>query len=96
MEARLIIPTVHAQERAEKRGITRKMVSDTINYGEKIHKQGLEYFVMLKKCIQDEWDSSYSDRVVHTTVIIGDDRIVTVYKNRKAFKNIRKKSKRLQ
>ena len=93
---RIIIPSVHAQERANFRGITRKMMADTIKFGRKVHRQGLEFYVMLKKCLQDEWDSKYCKRVVNTIVIVGgNDEVVTVYKNPKAYSSIKKKNKRL-
>jgi hypothetical protein len=84
---RIIIPSVHAQERANFRGIR----EDTVRFGRKVHRQGLEFYVMLKKCLQDEWDSKCCKRVVNTIVIVGgNDEVVTVYKNPKAYSSIKK------
>lgn len=96
MEIRLIIPSVHAQERASLRGITRAMMADTIKHGQKVHRQGMEFFIMLRKCLRPEWTPHYCHQVLNTTVIVGDrNEIVTVYKSEKAYKNIKKKNKRL-
>lgn len=78
------------------RGITRAMITDTVKYGQKVHRQGLEFFIMVKKCLRPDWPAHYASRVLNTTVILGQaDEIVTVYKNSKALKQIKKKRKRL-
>lgn len=61
-----------------------------------MHRQGLRFYVMLKRCIPADLDERYAKRLVNVTVVIGmDETIVTVYRNPKALYHIKRKSKRL-
>ena len=91
LETRFIMPTVHALERANLRGISLSMMRDTIRHGKKLHRQGYEFYVMLRKCISDEWNEKYVKRIVNTVVVVSSNGdIVTTYQNEKALKNIKK------
>ena len=93
MNTRIIIPTIHALKQAYRRGITPEMIQDTINYGKLIRKQGLTFYVMLKKLVPQDFTPQYQEKIKDTTVILSArGTIVTVYKNKHAFKSIRKKS----
>ncbi len=97
METRIIIPTIHALKRAYERGISSEMILDTVKHGELTRKQGLKYYVMLRKSLPNNLDPQYAERVTNTTVIVSkSDTIITVYKNKKSFKAIKRKSKHLR
>lgn len=90
------IHTRHSTKRCQQRGVTEQMIDDTIHFGEMIRKQGLRYFIMTKKCLSYFHQKQYNERVQNTVVILNpDNSILTVYKNSKALKNIKKKSKEL-
>lgn len=89
-------PSNHALARAYERGITTDMIRDTLVWGRKLHRQGLRFHVMLRRCVPHGMDERYSRRLVNVTVVVGvDDTIVTVYRNPKALYRIKRKSKRL-
>lgn len=88
------IHTRHSIKRCQQRGVTEQMIEDTIHFGEMIRKQGLRYFIITKKCLSYFHQKQYNERVQNTVVILNpDNSILTVYKNSKALKNIKLKSK---
>jgi len=96
MHALSIIPTRHANDRANERGITSDMVRDTVELCAMLHKQGLQFYVMLRKNIPREFDERYAKSLLGIVVMISsDDYIVTVYRSKKAWHKIKRRSKRL-
>lgn len=92
----VIALTKHASQRKSNRGISQAMIDDTIRHGVQIRKQGLRYFVMIAKSIPKNFRAQYKEQVENVVVIVTEDNFVmTVYKNPKALKNIKKKQKRL-
>lgn len=88
--------TRHSLKRCQQRGVTQKMIDDTIYLGDMIYKQGLRFFIMTEKCLSYLHEKQYNERVKNTVVILNpDNSILTVYKNSRALKHIRKKSKQL-
>jgi hypothetical protein len=96
MHPQIIVPSLHAVQRAYERGITTPMIQDTLRWGKKLHRQGLRFFVMLRCCIPPGLDERYAKRLVNVTVVLAaDETIVTVYRNPKAIAHIKRKPKRL-
>lgn len=96
MKTTIILPTIHALKRAQSRGITPQMILDTIHFGQLIRKQGLRFYVMLKKNIPIESNKQYLDKLMNVTVVLSeDDQLITVYRNSVSIKKIKRKSKRL-
>lgn len=96
MKTTIILPTIHALKRAQSRGITPQMILDTIHFGQLIRKQGLRFYVMLKKNIPIESNKQYVDKLMNVTVVLSkDDQLITVYRNSVSIKKIKRKSKRL-
>lgn len=88
------IHTKHSRIRSQQRCVSERMIEDTIHEGEMIRKQGLRFFVMTEKNLRYISDHQYSDHLKNTVVVLNADNSVrTVYKNSKAMKRIRKKSK---
>lgn len=88
--------TRHSGKRCQQRGITRDMIRDTIIWGELIRKQGLRYFIMTDRQLSYLHEGQYNDRIRNLVVILtADNSILTVYKNSKAMRLIKKKPRRL-
>jgi len=86
----------HAEERSLARKITQRMILDTLQYGFKVHKQGMLFYIMLQKLVPRHFDEAYRKKLEDTVVIVGKDGIiVTVYQNAMAINKIKRKSKRL-
>jgi len=96
MQPHIFVPSLHAVQRAYERGITEPMIQDTLRWGRKLHRQGMCFHVMLRRCIPPDLEERYAKRLVNVTVVLGaDGTIVTVYRNPKALYRITRKSKRL-
>ncbi len=82
--------TQHAKQRMIQRGITHADIDFTIEYGERIYRQGLIFCVMLDKVAQLRGGSArHSAR--HMVVLLSHDQnIITAYKDRNAFKKIKR------
>ncbi len=95
MPDRFILPSLHAISRAYERGITTAMIRDTLTWGRKVHRQGLRFYIMLRRCVPHDLEQGCAKRLVNVTVVLGgDDTIVTVYRNPKALYRIKRKCKR--
>jgi len=91
-----IIFTEHGRKRCNNRGITKEMINDTLRYGEYIYKQGIRFCIMLTKNIPKHFTPNYIEKLIGMTVLVAgmDNAIITVYKNKKSIKIIKRKSKR--
>lgn len=88
--------TQHSKIRSQQRGVCQQMIDDTIYYGELIRKQGLRYYIMTERSTCFIQQKQYKDRLKNTVVILtSDNTILTVYKNARAIRNVKKKPKRL-
>lgn len=88
--------TTHSKIRAQQRAVTQRMINDTIEHGELIRKQGLKFFIATERSLCFIQDHQYCDHLKNTVVILNSDNSIrTVYKNAKAIKAIKRKSKEL-
>lgn len=92
-----IMITPHAQKRASHRGITRDMIESTLLYGKKICKQGLCFYIMPAKLMSGLFTQKFAEKIANTVVVVKRPGIIiTVYKNKYALRNIKRKPKRLR
>lgn len=88
--------TNHALERAASRGITKQMIEDTVHHGTCMYRQGIRFYILLEKNRPRDMLPHYLSQLVNTVVLLSENNeVITVYKNKAAFKNIRHKPKRL-
>lgn len=93
---KILFQSPHSRKRCQQRGISNQMIADTINYGEVIYKQGLRFFLALRKDLGWMEDHAYLGRLENTVVVLSHhNEIITVYKNRYAIRSIKRKSKHL-
>jgi hypothetical protein len=94
MNHKILFQTPHSRKRANQRGISNQMISDTITYGELIYRQGLKFYIALKKNLNWIENPGYSELLENTVVVLTHhNEIITVYKNRYAIRSIKRKSK---
>lgn len=88
--------TQHSKIRSQQRCISQQMIEDTIHYGELIRKQGLRYYIMTERSACFIQQPQQKERLKNTVVILTpDNAILTVYKNARAIRNVKRKPKRL-
>lgn len=91
----IVTHTKHSLKRSQQRGVNQQMIDDTIHFGEMIRKQGLRFFIMTEKCLNYFHQKQYNERLKNMVVVLtADNSILTVYKNSRALKNIKRKSKK--
>jgi hypothetical protein len=72
------------------------MVADTVRYGELVYRQGLKFYIAVRRNLRYIDSPDYSAKLENTVVVLSHyDEIITVYKNEKALRNIKRKSKQL-
>jgi MoxR-like ATPase len=96
MKSAEIILLSHALKRADQRGISSEAISLAIEYGELIYKQGLKFYICLKKSLRGIVPPAMIDKVGNTVVVVNQlNEMVTCYKSDNAIAHIRKKDKTL-
>lgn len=86
----------HSTVRADQRGISRSSIEILANEGQVIYKQGLRFFFMTEKDLKF-FDCDLAAQLKNLVVVLAGDSnyVITSYKNPKAIKSIKRKSKRL-
>ena len=94
-EAELCI-TNHGIQRKAQRGIKESWMVLVFGYGKVIHRQGLRFYFLTGKQLK-YFSPKLQERLKNLVVVVAQDSnvVITAYKNSKAPKNIRHKSKRL-
>jgi len=85
----------HGKQRCSQRGVSLKHLDFLKKHGQKYYRTGIEIYFLGKKNIPKKLrsDDRYA-KLEGTILMIGaDGGIITVYRNRKALKDIRKKNK---
>ncbi|MBI5564558.1 MAG: DUF4258 domain-containing protein [Chloroflexi bacterium] len=87
----------HAAYRMAQRHLTAEEVEYVVRYGRKVHVAGVVcYFLGKKDLPRDDVSRGKFDRLAGTTVLLDGKRaetVVTVYRNREAFKKMQHKLK---
>ena len=88
--------TCHSFIKASQRGILGDKMITTLEYGETFFKQGFIFYVLGEHNIPDHLKKE-SKKLQNTVVILAADtnRVITCYRSKNAFKNIKLKPKYL-
>ena len=83
--------TKHGTRRLSQRGLKLVDIEKVYYYGEVILKQGLSFYFLKKRTIKR---LSLNDKLEGVVVIVDEaiNKIITAYRNKRAFKHIRKKN----
>ena len=81
-----------SMERASQRGINNDRLSLALAYGEIIQKQGLEFHILGENRIPDEFEKD-KEKFKNTVVVTNRDCVITCYRAKDPYKQIKKKSK---
>lgn len=86
----------HSLERASQRAINDFRIKIALVYGDTIRKQGYEYCILGEDRIPEDL-LRYKDKLKNTVVVMdgSSDTLVTCYRAKEPYKQIRKKSKTL-
>ena len=86
----------HADIRVSQRGVSKRTIRTLVRNGDVIRKQGLRYYYMTNNELK-YFDKELQGEMRNLVVLMaGDsDTVITCYKNEKALKRIKLKSKRL-
>ena len=91
--------TNHARSRAAKRGINPDQIKLCIQYGEELYNGGVLFFFMSDKCLKriKKIYGAYLSNM-HGLVVLTNNNdkslvVVTVYKNRNALRDLKRKNK---
>ena len=89
--------TTHSFKRSSQRGIDSEKIIVAIEFGEVFYKQGLQWHVLGAKGIPPYLEHK-KNQLMNTVVIVSGDsnQIITCYRSKNPFKNIKTKSKILQ
>jgi len=88
--------TNHALKRMGMRRVNMELIELALEFGIKIHNGGAKFVFVRRKDIPDEIPAKIAEKIEGLVIILNpvDDTIITVYKNRGALKEIKKKVKR--
>jgi hypothetical protein len=84
--------TVHAARRMAQRNVSLADAALVIRYGTVEYRTGVEFYFLAQRNIPPGSERPM-ERLVGTTVVVRDGRVETVYKNRNALFNIKRKPK---
>ena len=90
--------SLHSYKRAKCRGFSTEDIMSVIEFGELIFKQGLCFYIALKRHLPEFVDSKTIDRINNMVVVTNNlgNALVTCYKSKNASTHLRKKSKELK
>lgn len=88
--------SAHSLERASQRAINDFRIKIALVYGDTVRKQGYEYCILGEDRIPEDL-LRYKDKLKNTVVVMdgNSDTLVTCYRAKEPYKQIRKKSKML-
>jgi hypothetical protein len=86
--------TKHAAQQMARRHISLEDVLYTLRFGTCLHRTGAVFFILRRRDIplHDRWKECFAKRE-GTVILLEEDTIVTVYRNRAAYRDVRKKLK---
>lgn len=88
--------SLHAMKRMRQRGLTPDMVTNAMAYGRLFHRQGYEFYCVASKDLPERMGPTLTDRLRNLVVVCKDGDVITSYRNGMAFRNVKKKGKRLR
>ena len=86
--------TRHGRSRAARRNLTGRRLTYVLEYGTPVERTGLTFLMLRRRDIaaEDRRDDAVA-KAEGAVLLMADDRIVTVYRNRDAYRRILKKAK---
>lgn len=87
--------TYHATTRLAQRNLTTTDVAYVLRYGQRLHRDGVVFYFLGKRDLPAA--ASFGARRLEGTTVVVDPQtltIITVYRNRKALRRIKRKHKR--
>ena len=90
--------TNHALKRINQRGISNRELELALEFGCIIHNAGAKFVFVRKKDIPKDLPGSIAEKIEGIVIVMNpfDGTILTVYKNRNALKNIKRKIRRYE
>lgn len=88
--------TSHALKRMGMRRFNSALIELALKYGTKVYNGAAKFVFVRKKDIPKDMPSSIAEKIEGLVIIMNpvNDTIITVYKNRNALRDIKKKVKR--
>jgi len=83
----------HAARRLAERGISLEDVNLVLRLGRRLHRTGATFYFFGRRQIPRGLEREL-ERLVGTTLIVADGRLITAYRNKRAIAKIKKKPKR--
>ena len=88
--------TLHALERAARRGVSPDAVGWALEHGRVVHSTGIRFHFLGRREVEEACACGADRRAVEKcqgiVVLVGDDGcVITVYRNRRALADIRRK-----
>ncbi len=85
--------TKHASRRMKQRGITREAIDFTLRWGTIYYRTGIVFYVLRRRdIVRSKCREAQLQKWEGTTVLVAEDVIISVYKNRD-ISEIRRKGK---
>jgi len=85
--------TGHAAQRMTQRNLEIWDIELVMGLGKELYRSGVTFYFLGKRQVPIGEERAL-EPLVGTTVVVGDGRVKTVYRNRRALRKIRRKSKR--
>ncbi|CUS82668.1 protein of unknown function (DUF4258) [Candidatus Kryptonium thompsonii] len=88
--------TAHAIKRVNMRRINKEMIDMALKYGIRVYNAGAKFVFVRKKDIPDDLPARIAEKIEGLVLVLNpvDNTVITVYKNRKELKRIKRKVKR--
>jgi hypothetical protein len=83
----------HARQRMNQRRISFTELSLVLHYGRQVYRAGVKFIFLGQRDLPVRLARQY-DHLIGTTVLISEQDVITVYKNRNALADIKRKWKR--
>lgn len=93
MEENTYILTKHAELRMSQRNLSFEDLLIALQFGRKHHRSNTIFFFLGKNNLPKGNEKNF-EKLIGTTVVVVENSIVTVYRNRRASSKIRRKAKR--
>jgi hypothetical protein len=82
----------HAAQRMAQRNVNFADLEIVLRFGRVLHRTGAEFYFLAKRDLPDDLQRQF-DYLVGATVILENEKIITVYRNRRTLSRIRRKRK---
>lgn len=84
----------HSQVRSSQRGINNQVIHLVIQHGLLIKKQGLNFYIGVKKLFPQSVDHKLAEKASNVLVLVNKSVIVTCYKDDNVIKEVKRKTRK--